>query len=225
VQQERGRGLSNPSPVDRRTFLKGAGALLAAMPALQLAAREPTGTLVAGAAVADITPELGGKFFGYVRPDIHAEGVALRLHAHALVLDDGVRKIALVTADLGAPMVRSQVLQRVSHLGFNAETLLLAATHTHAGPNDATSWTAFQIAEAVRLADERQRPARAGWSVTTVPDANMSRSVEAHLANHGQDLLPGFGTPDHDSEGPDRTRDTSLRMLRVEALDGDPIAA
>jgi neutral ceramidase len=41
-----------------------------------------------------------------VRPDIHADGVALRLFAHALVLDDGERKIALVSVDLGEPMVR-----------------------------------------------------------------------------------------------------------------------
>ena len=211
----------------RRDFLKaaGAGAIVSAVPGLRLAAREPSGTLLAGAAAADITPELGGEFFGYVRPDIHAEGVALRLHAYALVLDDGVRKIALVTADLGEPMVKAEVVERVRHLGFDEETVLLAATHTHAGPNAATDWTAFQIAEAIRLADQRRRPARAGWAVAHVLDANLSRSVEAHLANHGQDLLPGFGTPDHDPEGPDHTRDTALRLLRVEGLDGQPIAA
>ena len=211
----------------RRDFLKaaGAGAIVAAVPGLQLAAREPSGTLLAGTAAADITPELGGEFFGYVRPDIHAEGVALRLHAYALVLDDGVRKIALVTADLGEPMVKAEVVERVRHLGFDEETVLLAATHTHAGPNAATDWTAFQIAEAVRLADQRRRPARAGWAVAHVPDANLSRSVEAHLANHGQDLLPGSGTPDHDPDGPDHTRDTALRLLRVDGADGRPIAA
>ena len=214
-------------PIKRRDFLKaaGAGAVLAAVPGLQLAARQATGTLLAGAAAADITPELGGEFFGYVRPDIHAEGVALRLHAYALVLDDGVRKVALVTADLGEPMVKAEVVERVRHLGFDEETVLVAATHTHAGPNAATGWTAFQIAEAVRLADAAKRPARAGWAIAHVPDANLSRSVEAHLANHGQDLLPGFGTPDHDPDGPDHTRDTALRMLRVEGLDGRPIAA
>lgn len=43
-----------------------------------------TDPLRAGAGVADITPENGRNFVGYVRPDIAADGVALRLFAHAL---------------------------------------------------------------------------------------------------------------------------------------------
>ena len=185
----------------------------------------PGSTLRAGAARRDITPDNGGEFFGYARPDKLAEGVAIRLFAHALVLDDGEQTVALVAADLGAPKTREAVLKHVRPLGFDRETLLFACTHTHAGPDDSGEWIAAQIGDAVAAADERCRPALAGWGTAEVPDANRSRSVEAHLANHGQDHQPGTGTPDLDPDGPDHTRDTTLRMLRVERTDGTPIAA
>jgi neutral ceramidase len=181
--------------------------------------------LRAGTARRDITPDNGGAFFGYARPDKLAEGVAVRLFAHALVLDDGDRKVALVSADLGAPLVREAVLEHVRPLGFERDTLLFACTHTHAGPNDVGDWIAAQIGDAVAAADADRRPAVAGWGTSEVTDANRTRSVEAHLANHGQDHQHGTGTVDLDPEGPDHTRQTRLRMLRVETPDGDPLAA
>ncbi len=186
---------------------------------------EPGPDLRAGAARRDITPANGDQFFGYARPDKTAEGVSLRLFAHALVLEFDGGRVALVSADLGAPKVRERVLEHVQPLGFDEDTLLFACTHTHAGPNDVGDWVAAQIGDAVAAAAERARPAVAGWGTTSVGDANRSRSVEAHLANHGQDHQPGTATPELDPEGPDHTRETTLRLLRVETTDGDPVAA
>ena len=70
------------------------------------------GRLLAGVGVTDITPASGGEFFGYVRPDIRADGVALRLTARTLVLDDGARKLALVTVDLRVPSRRCSARPR-----------------------------------------------------------------------------------------------------------------
>jgi neutral ceramidase len=220
--------VTQPIRLDRRTLLKGAaaGAVLAALPGLRLAAHATGLGLTAGAARADITPENGDEFFGYVRPDIHAEGVALRLFAHALVLDDGERKVALVSVDLGSPhSVRGRVLQHLRPLGFDNDTVLLAATHTHAGPNSMGAWIAQQVAAAVREADAARAPATAGWASVRVDDANRCRSIEAHLANHGLDLMPGTGSTDLDPDGPDHARDLDLRMLRVDHADGRPLAA
>lgn len=186
---------------------------------------DPGSDLRAGAARRDITPANGDQFFGYARPDKTAEGVSLRLFARALVLESDGGRVALVSADLGAPKVRERVLEHVRPLGFDENTLLFACTHTHAGPNDVGDWVAAQVGDAVAAAAERARPAVAGWGTTSVGDANRSRSVEAHLANHGQDHQPGTATPDLDPEGPDHTRDTTLRLLRVETTDGDPVAA
>jgi neutral ceramidase len=220
--------VTDSAHLSRRTLLKGAaaGAVLAAMPRLHLPARAAGLGLTAGAARADITPANGDEFFGYVRPDIHADGVALRLFAHALVLDDGERKVALVSVDLGAPHnVRNRVLSHVRPLGFDNDTVLLAATHTHAGPNSMGDWIAQQIAAAIREADAARAPATAAWATVDVTDANRSRSIEAHLANHGLDLMPGTGSPDLDPDGPDHARDLDLRMLRVDHVGGRPLAA
>lgn len=181
--------------------------------------------LRAGAARRDITPANGDQFFGYARPDKTAEGVSLRLFARALVLESDGGRVALVSADLGAPKVRERVLEHVRPLGFEEDTLLFACTHTHAGPNDVGDWVAARVGDAVAAAAECARPAVAGWGTASVDSANRSRSVEAHLANHGQDHQPGTATPALDPEGPDHTRDTTLRLLRVETPDGDPVAA
>jgi neutral ceramidase len=216
----------------RRSLLARAGAATVATAALSvlpgvpaLARRDADGPLTAGAASRDITPANGGEFFGYVRPDIRADGVSLRLFAHALVLDDGERKVALVAVDLGEPMVTDRVLDHVRPLGFDESTVLVAATHTHAGPGEADDWTAQQIGAAIAAADQGRRPARAGWGLVDLHDGNKSRSIEAHLANHGLDLIPGTGSTDLDPQGHDHPRDLRFRLLRVEATDGTPIAA
>lgn len=181
--------------------------------------------LRAGAASRDITPGLGGDFFGYVRPDIRARGVALRLSAHALVLDDGRRRVGMLTLDLGAPLVTSEILARVADLGYGLGNLLIAATHTHAGPNKPGEWIAMRAAEAVRAADAALRPATAAWAAARLDDANLNRSLEAHLANHGLDLYPGTGEVALDPDGDEHPRETTLRLLRVDDADGEPLAA
>jgi neutral ceramidase len=181
--------------------------------------------LEAGVASRDITPALRGDFFGYVRPDLRARGVALRLHAHALVLDDGTRKVGLLTLDLGAPLVTDAILERLAPAGFDRSNLLVAATHTHAAPNRPGRWVAAQAADAVLAADRTLRPARAGWADATALDANHNRALEAHLANHRLDLYPGTGTVELDPDGVDHPRDTTLRLLRIDGEDGTPIAA
>jgi neutral ceramidase len=181
--------------------------------------------LRAGAASRDITPELRGDFFGYVRPDLRVRGVALRLHAHALVLHDGDRKVAVLTLDLGAPLVTDAILERLAGAGYDTSNLIVAATHTHAGPNHPGDLVADQAAAAVLAAEVALAPARAGWADAPLTDANHNRSLEAHLANHGLDLYPGTGQLHLDPHGPDHPRDTTLRLLRVDHLDGAPLAA
>jgi neutral ceramidase len=181
--------------------------------------------LRAGAASRDITPELRGDFFGYVRPDLRARGVALRLHAHALVLHDGDRKVAVLTLDLGAPLVTDAVLDRLAGAGYDPANCIIAATHTHAGPNRPGALVADQAAAAVLAAEAALAPARAAWADAPLTDANHNRSLEAHLANHGIDLYPGTGQLHLDPHGPDHPRDTTLRLLRVDHEDGTPLAA
>lgn len=223
------------SGLSRRAFLRrsatvgaavGVGSLFPQVRGLSAAlAATSTGPLRAGVGVADITPGNGGTFFGYVRPDRFANGIAVRLYARTIVLHAGDDRVALVTVDLGASLDKAAVVDRVADLGLGMDTVLLCATHTHAGPEEWTDWLEERIATSVRRAHEDLAPARAAWARGTVDGVNQCRSVEAHLANHGLDVPPGEGSPDLDPEGPDHVRDLDLRLLRVDRADGTPLTA
>ncbi|MEZ5351192.1 MAG: hypothetical protein R2762_01020 [Bryobacteraceae bacterium] len=93
--------------------------------------------LRAGAAAADITPEewpvrLIGNF-GYNPADSAHD----RLHARALVLDDGGTRIAIVLID--SCYVKREEMDRAKALaskktGIAAERILMSATHSHSAP-------------------------------------------------------------------------------------------
>ncbi len=219
----------------RRGFLRaagaaGAGATAAVLfpPATALAATLGAGTpglLRAGASVTDITPGNGGTFFGYVRPDRTANGVAVRLFSRTLVLEVDDRRIAIVTADLGASLDKAAVVDLVSDLGYGMADVVLACTHTHAGPEEWTDWLEAQLAASIRQAHEDLAPARAAWARGEVDGVNQTRSLSAHLANHGIDNPPGGSELSEDPDGPDHPRDLNLRVLRVDRPDGTPVAA
>jgi neutral ceramidase len=181
--------------------------------------------LRAGAAVADITPANGGSTLGFVRPDITVQGVHTRLTGRALVLDDGDTEVVLLATDLAFALDKDSLVARVRDLGFTHETILYTGTHTHSGPEELEGWQVEQLARAIREAHANRVPARAGWAAAEVGDVNRNRSVEAHLANHRIEQFYGQGRPGDDPLGEDHTRDTRLRVLRVERTDGTPLAA
>ena len=93
--------------------------------------------LTAGTAAAVITPPVGTPMEGYsARQDV-SQGVHDDLHARALVIDDGSTAVALVSCDLVGVDRRLVALarERASEAtGIPPEHMLIAATHTHAGP-------------------------------------------------------------------------------------------
>jgi neutral ceramidase len=196
-----------------------------ALGAAPASAPPAAGTILAGAAVADITPELGSTMLGYVRPDLHTDGVAQRLVARALVLDDGATKVALLAVDLGFALEKDALVARLAGHGFDHSNVFYATTHTHSGPEELAAWQVDQIAAAVLRADAARRPARLAWADTRVTDVARNRSIEAHLANHGLDLFYGQGHAVDDADGVEHTVDDTLRLLRVDGIDGQPIAA
>ena len=93
-------------------------------------------TLEAGAGKADITPKLGYYLGGWTRADRTAGGQHTRLHARALVLKRGDRKVALVAIDLfmvPGGLVK-QIGERLASRGFSEQNILISASHTHSGP-------------------------------------------------------------------------------------------
>lgn len=93
--------------------------------------------LTAGVARVDITPPIGQRMHGIVRRIEPSEGIESPLTATALVLDDGLVKVAVLDCDLiGFDVDRSDELRRRigSSIGVPAAHVLLGTTHTHSGP-------------------------------------------------------------------------------------------
>jgi hypothetical protein len=236
-----------------RPLLRGLVALVAALPALRgapggaaTAAEDAAeGSLRAGAAASNITPPLGVSLNGGMA-DRKATYVHDELHARALVLDDGARRIAFVICD--SCMIPREVIDiakaRASELaGIPADHVLVAATHTHSAPAAASvfqsdadeeyrRFLAVRIGDAVARAASNLRPARAAWGAGKVPQ---------HVFNRRWRLRPGsmppnpFGSRDDgvkmnppraspDLVEPASPVDPELWVLSVEGTDGRPLA-
>jgi hypothetical protein len=110
-----------------------------------LAAAPADARLKAGAGRADITPPTGYFLMGWVRSDAKAQGQFTRLFARAIVLGQGRRKVALVTADLGfvpAGLV-ADVAERLRRRGFDDANIVVSASHTHSAPAGYANYPAF----------------------------------------------------------------------------------
>ncbi len=164
-------------------------------------------TLTAGHAAAIITPPIGTYLEGYFPPDDVSQGVHDDLHARALVLDDGETAVAIVSCDLmgvDRHLVAEARELASKRTGIPAEHIVIAGTHTHAGP----AGLAFQIDE--ELLDVTAR--HIAGAITT---AYRSRRTAV--------LKIGSTTVDSVSQNrrhPDWPRDTSLTVLLVD--DPDP---
>ena len=99
----------------------------------QMAAAE----LRVGLAEADITPPLGIPMVGYSAREGTARAVLDRLLVQAVVLDDGETSVALIALDLRR-LTSARILQAVRSQGF--DHVILAASHTHSGPDTSGPW-------------------------------------------------------------------------------------
>ena len=107
-----------------------------ALAVLPASAQAASPTLEAGVGKADITPKLGYYLGGWTRADRVAGGQHTRLHARALVLKRGDRKVALVAIDLFMVPggLLKQIGDRLAGRGFSEQNILMSASHTHSGP-------------------------------------------------------------------------------------------
>jgi neutral ceramidase len=204
------------------SFLKSASLL----GLLLIAGAAQAGLLRAGAARVEITPPdltalnpMGGSFKGVHDP----------IYLRALVLDDGRSSVALVSLDLIEVGNMDAVRQRIAReVGIAADHVMISASHDHSAPrlarvtpgalahdggaeSDAyTSWVYDRMVGALRQAKAALRPARLGSGRGRV-DVNVNR--DAYGAR-------GWGLG-YAVDGPS---DKTLRVLKVETLDGAPLA-
>jgi hypothetical protein len=201
--------------------------------------------LLAGAAITNITPPLGcsiaGGMVDRIATDVHDE-----LHVRALVLDDGSTRVAIALVDscaVAGPVIASARHLINSHTAIPMTHILVAATHTHSAPPAAhlfqsvpnpeyQQWLGVRIADAVRLAVNRLKPARIGWGTGTeprlvfhrrfrmkpgtIPPDPFGRTTDSVLMN------PGAGNANVvEPAGP---VDPEVGVLALESTDNRPIA-
>lgn len=179
----------------------------------------------AGVARVDLTPpldmqaSLGGYGDRMSRP---AEGVHDRIMAKALVLADGSRRFALVTADvLGfPPPVKQAVLQELSAKGWTGLQVMLLPSHSH------TSIDMMQINPNNKLPIAQLGLFKQAVYELTV--SNLVRVIDAA----SQTLVPvAIGTARTELAGwnanrrsGEETVDRQLTVTRIDRQTGQPLA-
>ncbi len=153
-----------------------------------------------GASAIDITPPVGTALDGYGgRTDVSL-GVHDPLFARCLYLDDGVTQLALVVCDLIG--VGRRLVARARELiaerpGIAPGSVMVAATHTHAGPAGVrgsgepvlTEEMARKIAGAVRVAHRGAVEGRLKYGVTGLSSVAQNRRHPDWPINHRLDVL------------------------------------
>ena len=206
------------------------------------------GELRCGAAAVDVSPRqlpvIRNGGFLQAQDDMILDP----LHARCLALDDGRLRIAIVVVD--SCMLPLDVCDEAKRLaaratGMDPAKIMIAATHTHSAPSvmeyclgsgcdeEYRNFLPGKIAEAVRLAFERCRPARVGW---TRVDAAAFTKCRRWITRSDQWQQDPFGErsvnanmhPGHQNPnfiGPSGPVDPWLSLLMVTSDDGQPIAA
>jgi hypothetical protein len=200
----------------------------------------------AGAAAVDITPErlpvlVNGGMLSRTADRVHD-----RLHARAVVLDDGQTRLAIVVVD--SCMMPRELLDQSKAMaaeatGIPAENMLISATHTHSAPStfgclgtsadpEYSAYLRILLAQAIQQAWANLEPARVGWAVT---DAAPYTAVRRWIRRPDRMLEDPFGNrtvranmhPGHlseDATGPSGPTDPDLSIVSLQAADGRPIA-
>lgn len=126
--------------------------------------------LRAGFAKVCISPPDGAPLAGFAAREGVSEGIHDHLYARSLVLSNDETAFALVSVDLLA--LPSEFVKRVrsgieNKTGISAEAVMIASTHTHAGP--VTITTFFNPEESVdsaymnKLADSIEQSVNTAW--------------------------------------------------------------
>jgi hypothetical protein len=192
------------------------------------------GALRAGAARVVITPPLGTSLAGSFH-DRFAEAVEDDLYAHALILEQGETRVALVScdvicmpADIAGP-ARQLVAQAT---GIPADHVLVAGTHTHTGPRvyksslaprpeDYVAALPAKIATAVEHAAARLEPAAVASG--TAQEAGVSFNRRYWMRGGTVRMNPGFENPD--VVRPAGPIDPEIGVIWLVRPEGSPIAA
>ncbi len=185
--------------------------------------RAAAAELRAGVARVDITPplEMRAPLGGYgERMNRPAEGVHDRIFAKALVLSDGQRKFALVTADLLGfpPPLKPALVELLSDAGWTADRMMLLASHSHTSieMNALNPQNTFQVPQL-------------GLFNARVYEFLMQRLDQVVREAESRLVPVTVGTSSSEIKGWNRNRrggpvtDDELTLTRIDTRDGRPL--
>lgn len=197
--------------------------LPAAVLFLPIAAQLAAQAFQVGAARRDITPKEPAPMWGYAgRHDALSQGIHDPLHAGALVLNAGGRKLAIVGLDLGRAPAEPSIQRTKTRILQEAgiERSFVAGSHTHHGP-------------VLELSDDEGK-GKGRFDATLRQDAQLENAIAEAVVEANGRLQParlatasvrldGFNANRHTKIEP-KARDTDLAILRLDSAEGKPIA-
>ena len=133
----------------------------------------------AGAAVVDVSPTSFPVLVNGGMTSRTADSVTTRLHARAIVVDDGKTRIGIVVVDscmMPRPFLDDAKARAALRTNIRADRMLISATHTHSAPSvmEALGTDAdenyipllrVKIGDALVEAEKNLEPAEVGWGV------------------------------------------------------------
>lgn len=207
---------------------------------------ETKAELKAGAAAVDVTPLTfpvavnGGMLAG------SAKQAVTKLHARAVVLDDGRERIAIVVVD--SCMMPRPLLDEAKQLAsqrtkIKPDRMLISATHTHTAPasmgclgTDADPtygpYLREKLAEAIAAAEANLEPAQVGWAVREAAEYTALRRWILRPDRIGVDPFSNptvranmhAGANLENVTGESGPEDPDLSLISIQAVDGRSIA-
>ena len=190
-----------------------------------MAGMAAAGELEAGVARVDLTPpeDLEASLGGYgARMSKPAEGVRDRVFAKALVVSDGSKRFALVTADILAfpPPFKPALVERLSAAGWTSDQIMLLPSHSH---------TSIDMS-AINPKNVFGVP-QIGIFQPKLLELVLAR-VEQAVLEASRELVPvAVGTSSRQLDGWNRNRrgdegsvDRELIVTRIDTQDGRPLA-
>jgi hypothetical protein len=154
--------------------------------------------LKAGVASVEITPPIGLGMYGFGNRKGGATGVLDPLLARVLVLEAGEKRLALVALDLGEPPAAewTRRLRQNAAKTSGISYVLVAATHTHSGPDirdecppkEAPDWESGVLEKVGQAIDAAHHPTIRAASLGGYGAANTATYVQpdagARIVDH-----------------------------------------
>ena len=182
--------------------------------------------LHAGVGRTTLTPPLGTPLVGYGGRERGTDSIRDDIYATSLVLSDGETTVALVTCDLCAlPIRQVRYVQRLieARTGIPPAHVMINTSHAHSGPlttfNEETPESVRHVVVALLDAIAESVVQAAAALVPCRLSAGRG-TVEVSINRRKRNGYSDAATP----ESPEGTVDPDLHVVRIDGLDGTPLA-